>query len=313
MSDNIKNSQTAATLWRLVVRNANTVIKLSESSDGIAFYCVHPIFGDVSSFRDLARSLGSNQCFYGIQVPKEKMNAAFPTSIEAVARHHVAELLAFQPQGPLVLGGWSAGAIIALEMAQQLRAIGRNVLLLIAFDGAPCNTGAGIKWWNPLYIWKLFCNFPGWIKWEIRQNQTVYGFVQQLIKKTCYRVRIKLPALKSEQTLHGSAVQNLLEKSQHLNNQMNFIRALYNAMRLYVAKPYPGRVLVYEAKTQPLDHLLQVAAAWKSIAKSVEVVQLQGNHNSIFREPAIRIVASHICIRLAELLAAEQMNRRLCE
>ena len=288
-------------LWRLVSKKAKSIVVFNDNADSVAFYCVHPIFGDVTSFYDLAISLGSEQHFCGIQVPKEKANSIFASSIEVIAQHHVEALAAFQPEGPLVLGGWSAGAIIALEMAQRLRAVGRDVLLLIAFDGAPCNTGAGISRWNPLYGWKLICNLPGWIKWEMRQNKSVYAFVRQMTKKATYRAHMTLPRIKTEQTLYGAAVQNLLDEPQHTSGQMHFVRALYDAMRTYVPKPYPGRVLVFEAKTQPLSHLLQVGAAWKSIAELLEIIQLEGNHFSIFQKPAVQIVADHLHVRLAEL------------
>jgi thioesterase domain-containing protein len=45
-----------------------------------------------------------------------------------------------------VLGGHSTGAIIALEMAQQLLARGREVSLLIILDGVLFNTGAEISY-----------------------------------------------------------------------------------------------------------------------------------------------------------------------
>ena len=123
-------------IWRLVSRHGSAIVPFNEVGEGPAFYCVHPISGDVTSFSDLARALGSGERFYGIQVPRRNMNAAFAVSVAAVARHHVEALLDHQPKGPFILGGWSAGAIIALEMAQQLQALGREVPLLIALDGA---------------------------------------------------------------------------------------------------------------------------------------------------------------------------------
>jgi thioesterase domain-containing protein len=40
--------------------------------------------------------------------------------------------------GPYILGGWSAGSPVALEMAHQLRARGRTVHLVVAIGGALC-------------------------------------------------------------------------------------------------------------------------------------------------------------------------------
>jgi thioesterase domain-containing protein len=288
-------------LWRLVARNGGTIVPFSEEGNGLALYCVHSITGDVSSFNDLARALGKEQRFYGIQVPRNRMNADLAASIEEVARQHLQALVAFQKDGPIVLAGWSAGAIIALEMAQQLLAVGREVPLLIALDGAPCNTGAGMSRGSPLYVWKLFCNLPSWAKYQAIQNGSLKECIRKIAAKFAFRAQMALPSVKSDQTLHGSAVQGLLDRAGWLNEQKAFMRALYDAMRAYVPKPYTGRVVVYEARTQPLDHLLQVGAAWKKIAAESEIVLLDGNHEMLFKEPGIGVLARHLRMKLAEL------------
>ncbi|MFC9296035.1 type I polyketide synthase [Streptomyces sp. NPDC057011] len=61
--------------------------------------------------------------------------------IEDIAAAHVAALLHAQPTGPLTLGGWSFGAVVAHETARQLALQGREVDLLIALDGYVPDTG----------------------------------------------------------------------------------------------------------------------------------------------------------------------------
>ena len=140
---------------------------LNDCGQGPAFYCVHSVGGEVMSFRHLSNRLGPEQRFFGIQAPPELRSAEFASSIESMARYYVDELVAFQPEGPYLLGGWSAGSAIALEMAQQMRATGRTVDLLVAIDGAPPGTGAGTSPWSPTYYWKLFCNLPGWVSEDL--------------------------------------------------------------------------------------------------------------------------------------------------
>jgi thioesterase domain-containing protein len=283
-------------LWRLVVRNLNEIVAFNTAGKGPPFYCVHSVTGDATSYHNLAKLLGPEQRFYGIQVPRERMNPAFAKTIDAVARHHIKVLIDFQPDGPLVLGGWSSGAIIALEMAQQLRAIGRDVPLLIAFDGAPCNTGAGMSRWNPLYSWKLACNLPRWIrgKGEVSQGWSWGVFVRRLAGTLIFQMRVTSPRLRNEQTLEGDVAQALLDSVGWSNNQRSFIRALYDASRAYVPQAYAGRVVVYEAKTQPLNHLRQVGPAWSKIAPSANIVQIQTNHLGMFEEPCLHMVAEHL-------------------
>jgi thioesterase domain-containing protein len=313
VSDDVGLSTAApavAPLWRLVSRRTSAIAAFNTGGDGAAFYCVHSLGGDVTTFRDLARRLGPEQRFYGIQVPKEKLNAAFPTSVEAVARHHVEALVAFQPEGPLMLGGWSAGAIIALEMARQLLARGREVPLLVALDAAPFNTGAGLNPWNPLYAWYLARNLPRWVRDDLLQDWSWRVFIRRVASKLAVLPRMALSALRGERDFNGLAVQGFLNTTGWLSGQIAFSRALYTALCAYVPAPYAGRVLVYEAVTQPLYHLLQVGAIWTKVATQAEIIPVAGTHISIFREPHVGVVAEHLRTRLAELHAGASGGAR---
>ena len=294
-------AQLAAPFWRLISRQTNPIVKFNENGAGLAFYCVHSITGDVTILHDLARLVGPTQQFYGIQVPRVKMTAAFASSIQAVAQQHVNALIAFQPEGPIVVGGWSTGAIVALEMAQQLRALGRDVPLLVALDGAPCNTGGGISRWDPRYVWRLIGNMPRWVKDDQNGRWSLQLFFRRVIERIAFRVQVTSPVIKCEQTLNGDMVQNLLDNKGWSNAQRSFIRAMWDAQRTYVALPYPGHVLLYEAKIQPLFHLLQLSEAWKKIAPKLEIVPLDGGHGSIFREPRVAELAEHLRATLARI------------
>jgi thioesterase domain-containing protein len=66
----------------------------------------------------------------------------------SLAEYYCEKLLTFHEarygKRPFVLGGWSSGVVIALEMAQQLARVGHAPALLVAIDKAPRNTKAEI-------------------------------------------------------------------------------------------------------------------------------------------------------------------------
>jgi amino acid adenylation domain-containing protein len=101
------------------------------------FFCVHPIGGEVFCYAELARQLGSEQPFYGFQVPRQPQQPILPQTIEEMASAYLQELQAVQPSGPYLLGGWSMGGVIAFEMAQQLLQQGQRVALLALFESYP--------------------------------------------------------------------------------------------------------------------------------------------------------------------------------
>jgi thioesterase domain-containing protein len=78
--------------------------------------------GNVLEFYDLARHLGTDQPFYGLQSRGLDGRHAPHARIEDMAADYVREIRSLQPSGPYFLGGRSLGGIIAYEMARQLRA-----------------------------------------------------------------------------------------------------------------------------------------------------------------------------------------------
>jgi len=120
------------------------VVELTAPVNGFQarpFFCVHPAGGNVLCYAELARALGPDQPFYGLQLPDLEVLGPTPT-VEAMAAHYVAAIAAVSPVGPYALGGWSLGGAIAYEMACQLRAAGREVDLLALIDPSPLPRGA---------------------------------------------------------------------------------------------------------------------------------------------------------------------------
>jgi amino acid adenylation domain-containing protein/non-ribosomal peptide synthase protein (TIGR01720 family) len=102
------------------------------------FFCVPGGGGNVVYLYELARHLGSDQPFYGLQAVGLDGQSRPHTRIEDMAACYLEHLRTLQPQGPYLLGGHSFGANVAFEMSQQLQRQGQEVALLVIFDaGAP--------------------------------------------------------------------------------------------------------------------------------------------------------------------------------
>jgi amino acid adenylation domain-containing protein len=85
------------------------------------FFCIHPIGGNVLCYMDLARCIGTDRPFYGLQAAGLNGDGACFTTIEDMAAYYVEALRAVQPEGPYLLGGWSFGGVVAYEMARALK------------------------------------------------------------------------------------------------------------------------------------------------------------------------------------------------
>ena len=98
------------------------------------FFCVPPGGGTAFCYANLARRLGTDQPFYGLHTPDLSNTEEGLETVEEIAAYYLVALQTMQPQGPYLLGGWSAGGIIAFEMAQQLQKQGHDVRVLAIID-----------------------------------------------------------------------------------------------------------------------------------------------------------------------------------
>ena len=286
-------------LWRLVSKRARAIVPLAGHGKECPLYCIHSITGEVTSLRPLAQMIGSERPVYGIQVPAEKLGSSFAMSVEGMAEYYVEKLTIFQPEGPLLLGGWSAGAVIALAMAQILQQRGRTVRLLVVFDGVLYNTGAGISPWNPLYYWELSRNLPRWIADHLSEDWGIRSIAERIVRILKMAMALIIaPVLKVQPQW---AVDALLNTSRLPPDQAAFARSLLEALRRYQPKPYNGRVIVYAARTRPLFRLWQVKATWAKIAADIEAVSVDAGHSSLLQGPQVAVLATHLRERFATL------------
>ncbi len=82
---------------------------------------------------ELARALGPEQPFYLLE-PYRFDGLKVAPSLEEMAAAHLETLRTIQPEGPVLLGGYCNGALIAYEMTRQLHAQGQAVDLLLLID-----------------------------------------------------------------------------------------------------------------------------------------------------------------------------------
>src|SRR5262249_27828464 len=87
-------------------------------------------------FQGVAQHLGGDQPVHVLHaVGAQDEREGFHHSIEEMAAIYEPQILGTCPEGPIVVGGYSFGMLVAFELAKRLRAKGREVPLLVSFDG----------------------------------------------------------------------------------------------------------------------------------------------------------------------------------
>jgi thioesterase domain-containing protein/acyl carrier protein len=102
-------------------------------------FCIHGGGFNILIYRDLALNLDEDQPVYGLQA-QGLDGRSVRDRLEDLASDYISEIRRVQSHGPYYLAGLSNGGNIALEMAQQLQAMGESVGLLALFDSYAPNS-----------------------------------------------------------------------------------------------------------------------------------------------------------------------------
>ncbi|MEV4583294.1 amino acid adenylation domain-containing protein [Nonomuraea jabiensis] len=115
----------------------DVLLPLRVRGDGPPLFCLPPAAGLCWGYGPLGRFLPADTPLYGLQSRGLDGRSEMSRSVREAARVSVERMRAAQPSGPYHLLGWSYGAIVAHEMAVQLRAEGEEVAALIVLDQYP--------------------------------------------------------------------------------------------------------------------------------------------------------------------------------
>ncbi|MEE9397815.1 MAG: amino acid adenylation domain-containing protein [Methylococcales bacterium] len=154
------------------------LVPIQSSGNLPPLFCVPGGGGNVLYFYELARCLGPNQPFYGLQARGlDGIDEPFST-VEAMAAHHIEAIRSVQAYGPYSLGGHCFGSMVAFEIAQQLQRQGQEVSLVVILDApAPIDANAhpSIEWDDIDWI----CHFGNVIEQATEQQ---FELVRQVLQ-----------------------------------------------------------------------------------------------------------------------------------
>jgi iterative type I PKS product template protein len=100
------------------------------------FFLVPDGSGSATSYISIP-NISPDMAVYGLNCPFMKCPDKWTCGVEGVAAIYLNEIKRRQPEGPYIVGGWSAGGVMAYEVAMQLVNAGEKVESLVLID-APC-------------------------------------------------------------------------------------------------------------------------------------------------------------------------------
>ncbi|MGD2071447.1 MAG: amino acid adenylation domain-containing protein, partial [Gemmatimonadota bacterium] len=217
-------------------------------------FAVPGVGGNVICYRDLSRLLGPEQPFYGLQSRGLDGTEDPRTGIEEMAAAYLAEIRQVQPTGPYALLGTCMGAVVVFEMAQQLRAAGEEVELLVLLEPRPRNETVGREF-RPPRVRAALELLGGRLRLYLQELARLRG--RERIRHLGKRLRLLGRAI----VRPGMSGLNGSEFRAEVVRQSNLA-----AVHRYQPRVYPGRVVLLLAEGRSLDSGEDPRLTWAAVA-----------------------------------------------
>ena len=274
-------------------RHRSSLVAIQPKGSRLPFFCVHGAGGNVLLYRDLARHLGEDQPFYGLQSQERDEKVPLAT-IEEMAASYVQEILGVQPSGPFRIGGYCMGGLVAYEMARLLTQKGEEVALLALLDtynlSALANGLTG--GWLLQRVRFHWGNLSG-----LRLNQIAYYLREKLrIARDgeLFTVWDRVFSAKNRSTSQGGPAPS--RRSVQLAND--------RAAAAFKPRPYEGKVTVIKPAVN-YDIFTDSDLGWASVALGgIEVVEIPVNPHAMLVDPFVNHLASELSKRLLDTAPA---------
>jgi thioesterase domain-containing protein len=259
-------------------------------------FAVPGIEGGVLGYHELARLLGEDQPFYGLESQGLDGSVAPLASVEDIAAKHLREVRAVQPQGPYHLIGSCFGGVVAWEMARQLETAGQTIgfLGLIGSSPKPDSTPPNLLGPRAAAVRNLIVGrVSAWL---------------QTLKQL--RGRRRREYLRQRMAEFGRMVQrrhwvrhNRSEFDREIVAQANLI-----AFSRYVPPRYGGPVVLFRSR---IDRGFDYdGEAWKALAAGgLDIHRVPGENSGLMmKEPNVPVIAAELKACLDRALSQDALR-----
>jgi len=276
------------------------LVSIQPQGTRLPIFFVHVGSGHVLCYLDLARRLGTDQPFYGLQDPNLYTREFPDISVEEMAAQYVEAVRQIQPHGPYLLGGWSFGGVVVFEMATQLKKQGEEVAWLGLLDAGS----------------------PDWIRRRADVDDDA-----ALLRILAHEMDVHIADGELESLTRDEMLACVAEKMRQaqllladpvffIKRQLDVLKSRTRVICNYYPDVYPGRITFFHADQEddgaPLlsaqekgDDTNQKTHGFAALStEPVDVYIVPGTHHQIAREPHVAALAEAVQNSLERALAA---------
>jgi acyl transferase domain-containing protein/thioesterase domain-containing protein/acyl carrier protein len=269
--------------------SAHALVSIRSGGTNTPLFLIHDVGGSVLRYEHLARHFPDDQSIYAIE-SRGLSGLPVDYSVEAMARHYIQQIRERQPHGPYFVVGHSFGGLVTYEIARQLSAQNEPMGLVGLLDTFQRNLteedallqAAPQKAGKLPIMQRLSKDIRTLILGQDRIGylQERKTYLQAWLLKTLYR------------TAHKLSLRFEWEMPAFLKDvkEANWIAADY-----FTPETYEGTVVLFRCQnridTDPPDS----SRVWQRLVKGeVVILEVPGDHNTMLKEPGVRILAEQI-------------------
>ena len=271
------------------------IVPLQPRGQRIPVFAVPGHNGNVFSFRFLAKRLGEDQPFFGLQPPGVDGECEPFTRVEDLAAYFAARIRAFRPAGPSIIAGHCSGGAIAFELARLLQQQGATITFVALFSG-------------PYPSW--FRRVPQLRERLAHEAEWLRSHVRALASLSNRERRLYITARLAERRRQRRARREAPEApvpDPVMMQRAKVEAATLTALRRYRPRHFAGRVALFLPNPQCLrpGHAM---LRWRTVAD--DVVEFCGpdgcQGDVMLHEPNVRMIAEQFqgCARRSETEAS---------
>jgi thioesterase domain-containing protein len=264
---------------RVSAKSTSSLVPLKADGAEPPLFILHGVGGNIINFYGLSMRIDPSLPVYGVQ--SQALLAGQPAllRVEDMAAHYIQEIRKIQPHGPYRLLGYSFGGTMALEMAHQLRAAGEVVAPIGMLDARSVHFERAFERELSTQdkVSRRLTRFTGNTSSLSWRNRFSY-----IADKLCTRV---------------VRISSTLGHKLGLRTLPSFLKSAYDinhaALNHYKLRPYDGKLILFRAAEQ--DYSGPRDLGWGEIfTQGVEIHDIPGDHERIFLEPSIDILAAEL-------------------
>ncbi|MCX6248515.1 MAG: amino acid adenylation domain-containing protein [Bacteroidetes bacterium] len=267
-----------------------SLVTLRQGGSKKPLFLVHGLGLNVLLYTTVINHLDPEQPVYGLQAKGLNGIDQPLKTIEEIAAYYISEILTVDPQGPYRLAGYSLGGIIAFEMGRQLKEMGKDVNFIGLLDTVAEGSVRRLPLRGQIVsrsrylVNYLFWNIAYFFK---ASGESKFSKFRRRWRGLSKKVRgIDIKVSKDDRVSKGE--QRELPEYLHKVHRANL-----RAGRMYILKPYEGRVDLFKAAHQTFYIVDPVNYGWDKYASGGVVIhEIPGEHSSTFAPPNDKHFAS---------------------